>query len=141
MTDHRAQVEELLADYRRSREQLAAVHRALAAVSESASSEDGAVTATVGPQGALTALVIEDTAYRRYRPDELADLIVRVTSAASAKAGRAAGEVVAPVLPPGADPEALLRGTADLTPAEIQPPAPPAVEDSFENRTWMERQR
>ncbi|HEV2784647.1 MAG TPA: YbaB/EbfC family nucleoid-associated protein, partial [Actinophytocola sp.] len=97
--DHRAQVEELLADYQRSREQLAAVHRALASVSASASSEDGAVTATVGPRGSLTGLVIDESAYRRYRPAELADLIVRTAAAAAGQAARSATELVAPVLP------------------------------------------
>jgi DNA-binding protein YbaB len=139
MNDHRAQVEELLAEYRRSREQLASVHHALAALTESASSDDGAVRATVGQRGTLTALVIDDSAYRRYRPAELADLIVRTTAAAAAKAARAASEVVAPVLPPGSDPEALLRGTADLAPAELRPVSQQPVEENFEERTWMER--
>jgi hypothetical protein len=136
--DHRAQVEELLADYRRSRDQLASVHRALASVSESVRSEDGAVTATVGPQGTLTGLVIDESAYRRYRPAELADLIVRTASAAAARATRAAGELVAPVLPPGTDPEALLRGTADLTPAELRSAPPAPADESFEERSWMD---
>lgn len=137
--DHRAQVDELLADYRRSREQLASVHQALSAVSGSAGSPDGAVTATVGPQGALTGLVIAEAAYRAYRPAELADLIVRTATAAAAAAARTATQVVASVVPPGADPEALLRGTADLTAPEIQPVANVPVDESFEDRTWMER--
>ena len=134
--DHRAQVEDLLADYRRGREQLASVHRALATVRESASSPDGAVTATVGPGGALVKLEIADGAYRHYRPERLAALIVDTTEAAAAKAARVANDLVAPVLPADTDPAALLRGTADLTPAELAPPAP--VDDSFENRTWLE---
>ncbi|WP_424189468.1 YbaB/EbfC family nucleoid-associated protein [Actinokineospora sp. G85] len=138
MADHAAQVEELLADYRRSREQLADVHRALAAISESATSPCGMVTATVSAQGALTGLDIEDGAYRRYRPAELAHVIVRTTAAADAVAARAAGHAVAPVLPAGTDPEALLRGTADLAPAEIAPPRAADPDDSFEHMTWLE---
>jgi len=56
--DHRAQVEEMLADYRRSREQLASVQRELAAVSGRASSPDGTVDATVGPGGKLVGLIL-----------------------------------------------------------------------------------
>ncbi|OLR90465.1 YbaB/EbfC family nucleoid-associated protein [Actinokineospora bangkokensis] len=139
VADHAAQVEELIADYRRSREQLAEVHRALAAISESATSPCGMVTATVSAQGALTGLVIADGAYRRYRPAELAHVVVRTTAAADALAARAAGHAVAPVLPAGTDPEALLRGTADLTPAEVAPPRRPAPDDdSFEHMTWLE---
>ncbi len=134
--DHRTQVDELLADYRRSREQLASVHHRLATVTESATSADGLVTATVGPGGVLTDLVIAENAYR-LRPTDLAALIVATTSAAATRAAKVAGDVLAPVLPSDADPVALLRGTADLTPADLMPPAP--VEESYENQTWLEK--
>ena len=135
--DHRAQVEDLLADYRRSREQLAAVHQRLASISESVTSPDGLVTVTVGSNGTLTGLVIADAAYRQYRPADLAAVILATTAAAADRAAKLATEVVAPILPVDTDPDALLRGTADLTPAELVPPAP--AEDSFENRTWLEK--
>jgi len=137
--DHRAQVEELLADYRRSREQLGAVHRTLAAVSASVSSEDGLVTVTVGAHGQLTDLVIVESAYRTLRPHELAARIVELTTAAAAKVTRMAGEALAPVLPRGTDPEALLRGTADLTRSELQPAVSNAVDsdETFENLSWV----
>ncbi|MGQ0838395.1 YbaB/EbfC family nucleoid-associated protein [Actinokineospora sp.] len=136
MADHRAQVDELLADYRRGRDQLAGVHRALATLSGSATSPCGLVTATVSAQGVLTALTIDDAAYRVHRPAELADAVVRTTAVAAERASRAASEIVAPILPPGTDPDALLRGTADLTPAELAPPADP--DESFEDVTWLE---
>jgi DNA-binding protein YbaB len=135
-TDHQAQVEELLAGYRRSREQLGTVHRTLAALQQSATSEDGLVTATVGAQGQLAGLVIVDSAYRKLRPHELAETIVKVTAAAAAKVSRAAGEALAPVLPPDTDPAALLAGTADLAPVELKP-EPPDAEETFEDRSWM----
>jgi hypothetical protein len=133
--DHRAQVEELLADYRRSRDQLVTVHQQLASVSQSATSPDGLVTATVGASGTLIGLTITELAYRQYRPAELAALIVTTAAAAATMVAKLAAEVVAPVLPADTDPEALLRGTADLGPAELAPPAP--VEESYENRTWL----
>ena len=135
--DHRAQVEEMLAGYRRSREQLGAVHRKLATLRASATSEDGLVTVTVGPQGQLHELVIVDSAYRKLRPHELAATIVALSEAATAAMSRAAGEAIAPVLPADTDPEALLRGTADLSPAELKP-EPPDAEETFENVTWMQ---
>lgn len=134
--DHRAQVEELLAGYRRSREQLGSVQRTLAALRESATSEDGLVTVTVGPEGRVRELVIVDSAYRKLRPHELAATIVALGEKAAAKVARAAGEVLAPVLPPGTDPAALLRGTADLTAAELKPEAPDA-DETFEDLSWM----
>jgi DNA-binding protein YbaB len=134
--DHRAQVEELLADYRRSREQLSTVHRKLAALQASATSENGLVTVTVGAQGQLTELVIVESAYRKLRPHELAASIVKLTGKAAAKVSRAAGEAIAPVLPSDTDPEALLRGTADLAPAELKP-EPQDAEETFEDLSWM----
>lgn len=159
MTNHRDEVDQLMADYRRSREQLASVHRTLLSINESASSPDGLVTASVDSAGTLSALTITDEAYRRYRPAELADAVVRATRSAAVKAGERARQALAPVLPPDTDPGAVLAGTADLTPDEIGPPAaqvalqaptptlsaraprPRVVDDdeSYEETTWMNR--
>ncbi|WP_051772784.1 YbaB/EbfC family nucleoid-associated protein [Saccharothrix sp. NRRL B-16314] len=142
-TDHRARVDELLADYRRSRDQLASVQRDLAKVSGSATSPDGSVTAVVDAKGALADLVLSDNAYR-LRPAQLAELIVRTTRDAAAEAAEGAYRTLSPVLPAGTDPEALLRGTADLRPEEIRPPEPPrrrpVVDDDedFEQRDWLD---
>lgn len=141
MTEHRAQVEELLADYRRSRDELASAQRALATVTASASDPDGLIKATVGPRGTLTALTIADGAYWRYRPGELAQQIVRITAEATVQALARAGEVLAPALPAGTDPQALLLGTADLDATEIAPARPRTApdEESLEDQTWMTR--
>lgn len=144
MTEHRARVDELLAEYRRSRDHLATVHQQLTAITASASSADGSVTATVGPRGTLTGLSITDEAYRTYRPDELAVQIMRAAAAASASALADASEVIAPALPSGSDPEALLLGTGDLAPGELraEPPPQPSGDDGedgedFDSRNWF----
>ncbi|MEV6714091.1 YbaB/EbfC family nucleoid-associated protein [Lentzea sp. NPDC051208] len=118
MDDHRAQVEELLADYRRSREQLASVQRELAAVSGRASSPDGTVQATVGSGGKLVGLELSESAYRRHRPEQLAELIVRTVAAAAANAAEDTYQALSAVLPSATDPAALVAGTADLQPSE-----------------------
>jgi DNA-binding protein YbaB len=138
VTNHQAEAERLLAEYRRSREQLAAVCRALAAITVSQTSSDGTVTATVGAQGALTGLRIEPDAYRRYRPADLAALIVSQATAAAEQAAARAQRMIEPVLPPGTDPAAVLAGTADLRPHEIAPPVPRDADDSLDGRTWLE---
>ena len=139
-TDHRAQVDELLADYRRSRDQLASVQRDLARVSGSATSPDGSVTAVVDARGTLTDLELTDGAYR-LRPAQLAQLIVRTTGEAAARAAEGAYRTLSPVLPAGTDPEALLRGTADLRPEEIRPEPvrrrPVDDDEDFEQRDWL----
>jgi DNA-binding protein YbaB len=77
VADHRAQVEDLLAGYRRSREQLGAVQRSLATVRETVTSDDGQVSVSVSASGALVDLSIDEDAYRVLRPAELAASIVR----------------------------------------------------------------
>lgn len=138
VADHRAQVEDLLAGYRRSREQLGAVQRELATVRETVTSDDGNVAVTVSSTGALVDLRIAENAYRQLRPAELAALIVRAATVATARVSRTTGAVLAPILPTDSDPEALLRGTADLTPAEVTPEPVATPEESYENQTWMQ---
>lgn len=121
MSDHRARVDELLAEYRRSKEHLAGVHRELGAIRESATSRDGAITATASSKGTLVGLTIAEDAYTRYTPSQLAAQIVGVTSVATTKALTRASEILAPALPAGTDPQALLLGTGDLRPEEIVP--------------------
>jgi DNA-binding protein YbaB len=145
MTDHRTQVAELVADYRRSREQLATMHKTLAAISVSATSSDGMVTATVGAQGRLTELVIDDAAYQRYRPADLAKLVVSITAQAAARVVEETSRTISPLLPTGTDPAALLAGTADLSAQEIAPEVPRRAaahqdvdEESYEEHSWLD---
>jgi len=137
VADHRAQVDDLIAGYRRSREQLGAVQRALVTIQETVTSDDGLVTVTVSSSGTLLSLDIAESAYRALRPPELAAVIIRTTALATARVTRRSSEVLAPVLPKDTDPEALLRGTADLSAAEMTPPPPAEPDETFENKTWM----
>lgn len=155
-TNHRDEVAQLMADYRRGREQLASVRRSLLSIAESVTSPDGLVTATVDSAGILTALKLADDAYR-LRPTDLADTILRTTRAAATRAAEQARQALAPVLPTDTDPAALLTGRADLTDDEIGPPTPPLPmpairrtrpcagatddEDTYEDATWMHRGR
>ncbi|MBP2474632.1 DNA-binding protein YbaB [Crossiella equi] len=134
--DHKAQVAELIADYRRSRDQLGGVQRAFREIRASASSEDGLVEVTVGPRGTLLDLRITENAYQRYRAGELAQVIVRVTAQAAAQAEAVAQQALAPLLPADADPRAVLEGSGDLTPAELAVRRP-APEIDFEQQSWL----
>ncbi|RSM74558.1 YbaB/EbfC family DNA-binding protein [Kibdelosporangium aridum] len=143
-SDHRAQVDELLADYRRSREQLASMQQTLAAINESVTSSDGTVVATVGGRGTLTDLTFSDDAYIRHRPSDLAKLVLRTVAAAVTKASETANRTVSPLLPVQTDPAALLAGRADLTEAEVapkRPPRRPVEDDSFEDVSWLDNPR
>lgn len=138
MTDHRAQVDELLADYARSREQLAMAHQRLAAITATERSADGAITVTVGSRGTVTGLSLADDVYRTHRPSELASEIMRLVTSASQRALGEAADVLAPMLPAGVDPKATLLGTADLTPDEVEP-IPRDIEDDedFAATNWV----
>jgi DNA-binding protein YbaB len=142
-TNHRDEVAQLLAEYRRGREQLASVQRTLTSIAESATSPDGLITVTVDAAGTLSGLSIADEAYRRHRPTELAAVILRTTRSAGVRAAERARQALAPVLPADIDPAALLSGRADLTEAEIAVPAvtrPASLdEDSYEETSWMGR--
>jgi DNA-binding protein YbaB len=152
-TDHRDQVAELMADYQRSREQLASVQRELQAVSATANTPDGLISARVGGQGALTDLRIDEAAYQRYRAHELSAAVVRVVGEATARAAEHTQRALAPALPADADPAAVVAGRGDLTDAEMSPPAPAAPaaptrhraaraddEDDYEQQTWLRDQ-
>lgn len=122
-SDHAAEVDELMAEYRRSREQLASVQRELSAITETARSGDDAVRVTVGPQGALRDLTITEDAYRRLRPSQLAATIVELADTATRACAARVERVLAPVLPARADPQAIVEGRADLDRAEVRPAA------------------
>ncbi|WP_245560159.1 YbaB/EbfC family nucleoid-associated protein [Actinopolyspora halophila] len=108
--EDRARVEELVAEYRRSRERTSALRGELEAMEETATSERGAVSVTVGSEGALRDLRLSEQAYQQHRPAELAELIVRLSGAAADRAARRAEAAVTEVLPAGADPVALCGG-------------------------------
>lgn len=136
MTEHSAQVEALLADYRRSRDQLTSVRHELASVRATASSADGLVTASAGPHGGLLELTIADAAYTRYRPAELSAVIVRTTAEAAKQAAEKASQVLAPVLPAGSDPALFLPDPPEPV-APVRNVAPEEDEDLGE-RSWLD---
>ncbi|MPY77460.1 MAG: YbaB/EbfC family DNA-binding protein [Actinophytocola sp.] len=140
MTDHRAQVDELLADYARSRELLATAHQRLAAITATERSADGAIAVTVGSRGTLTGLTLSDDVFHAHRPSELANEILRLASSASQRALAEAADVLAPTLPADVDPKATLLGTADLTPDEVAPEPTPRddpEDDDFAATNWL----
>ncbi|WP_197321318.1 YbaB/EbfC family nucleoid-associated protein [Saccharomonospora sp. NB11] len=138
MTEHRLRVEELVAEYRRSRAQLAEVHQQLARVSATAQSAEGLVTATVGARGQLVDLVLDPEVYTRYRPSELAAHIVRAVNEATAEAFSGAEEVLTPALGRGVDPGAVLSGTADLSDDELAEADAGPDDGGFEDHNWID---
>ncbi|WP_139235145.1 YbaB/EbfC family nucleoid-associated protein [Actinopolyspora lacussalsi] len=156
MTDHRTQVEEMIADYRRSSQRLSEVDEELASIEETAGDERGDVSVTVGSGGALRRVWLAEQVYRTHSPDELGRLIVRLSATATARIAERTDAVLATVLPSGSDPAALRvdsatsaaaassvtgvsvpngSGVADNGPRNSA--AEPEQDESLEPRSWL----
>lgn len=83
-------------------EQIRAVQRELAGISETAESDDGLIGATVGARGELAELRLDPRIYRRPDSSALAEEILRAYRAARDAAQRKAFEISAGLLPRGA---------------------------------------
>jgi hypothetical protein len=94
-----------LASYRERLQEFGAramqAQRALAGVSASATSRDGAVTVTVDPAGAMQRLVLSDRTETMTRV-QLAAAVVATAREARAEAARRATAAVAPLIGPDA---------------------------------------
>ncbi|RRO12766.1 YbaB/EbfC family DNA-binding protein [Saccharopolyspora rhizosphaerae] len=138
-TDHRSQVEELVADHRRSRERLSGTRRELSAITGTASSDDGRVRVVVGPQGALRELVLADDVERRMRPAELAATIVRLSSEAARTAAERTAAVLADVLPAGTDPANLVGPLPEPLPRDEPRLVDDAVDEDLSDVDWLQQ--
>ncbi|MGJ7908809.1 YbaB/EbfC family nucleoid-associated protein [Actinopolyspora sp. H202] len=156
MTDHRAQVEEMIADYRRSSQRLSEVDDELATIEETVGDDRGEVSVTVGSGGALRRVWLAEQVYRTHSPDELGRLIVRLSATATARIAERTDAVLATVLPSGSDPAALRADSAVSSGAAssvtgVSVPngaavadngpetsaAEPEQEESLEPRSWL----
>lgn len=109
----RARVEQLLGEYGKVRDNLAAVREKLARTEGTARSADGGLQVTVGPRGELRGLQIDPRTYRRLSPSELAAEILRLSAEAADDAARHLEPVLAPFLPPGVSYQQVIAGQAD----------------------------
>ncbi|WP_033346214.1 YbaB/EbfC family nucleoid-associated protein [Catenuloplanes japonicus] len=122
-SDH---IETLFAEYERHRESASDLQRRLNEVSATATSPRREVTVTAGPQGALTGIAFPTGATRRLPPAELAALIMKTYADAREQVMDASAALLAPMLPPGIDAAAMVRGESS-TDALMPPGAPPMV--------------
>jgi DNA-binding protein YbaB len=82
--------------------------RALAGVAATVTSDDGAVTVTVNPAGAMQALVLAEAAGGLTR-ERLAATVLGTARLAQAEAARLAAAAVAPLLGEGSEAMAVFR--------------------------------
>ncbi|MEV1288698.1 YbaB/EbfC family nucleoid-associated protein [Micromonospora sp. NPDC049679] len=97
----RARFDEVYGQYERLRSGLDDLQQRLAKLRVSARSEDGHVTATVGPRGQLVALELDPRIYRDHNVDALAAKITSTIQQATDRATAAVQELVGGYLPAG----------------------------------------
>ncbi|MET7385889.1 YbaB/EbfC family nucleoid-associated protein [Streptomyces sp. NPDC005529] len=121
------QIEDLLEQYRRQREEAAETRRRINATTSTATAPRQTVKVTVGAQGEVTAIEFPTGAYRRMAPKELADVLLTTLQQARSEALEGAAGVLAGELPPGVTVADLLQGRVD--PGALLP-EDPAMPDS-----------
>ncbi len=117
----RARLEHLITEYDHMRANLATLRERLAQAQGEASSEDGSVRVTVGPQGELRALDITPRAYRHLSPSELAAEIMRLTGKATERVREQMHEVMGLSCRPGC-PTRTSRRARSTRPRSLRAP-------------------
>jgi DNA-binding protein YbaB len=116
-TQTQAQLAAMVEEYRSTRARMAGLSAQLGALTATARSADGSVTATVGPRGELCDLSIDAQVARRLDLKTLTSRILEASGLAAERARDEVGRAVAQALPShlqplvrpgGVDPGALL---------------------------------
>lgn len=128
MTSPRERAQQAIARYTRIRAQTQDVRRRMGEISCTATSPRRVVSVTVGRGGQVTALTFPTNAYRRLSPIELSKIIMATIGDARELALGEAAAIMAPMLPPGFDAAAMVRGDADF---ERLLPADPLDRNTF----------
>ncbi|MEU3795732.1 YbaB/EbfC family nucleoid-associated protein [Streptomyces fructofermentans] len=134
------QIEDLLAQYRRQREEAVETRRRINATTATVTAPRQTVKVTVGAQGQVTALEFPTGAYRRMPPKELADVLLTTIQQARSNALESVGTIASEGLPHGVKISDLLQGQVDATvflPPE--PMVPESAHDSIDNRLQGEK--
>ncbi|KUO15553.1 YbaB/EbfC family nucleoid-associated protein [Streptomyces dysideae] len=124
------EIEELLGQYRKQRDEIADMRRQLDETTATVTAPKQAVKVTVGAQGEVTAIEFPTAAFRRMPPKELADTLLTTIQQARAKALEKTSELMSARLPAGVSMADLLQGKAnprDLLPED--PTMPDSVRD------------
>ncbi|MCH0567247.1 YbaB/EbfC family nucleoid-associated protein [Streptomyces sp. MUM 2J] len=109
------EIEDLLALYRKQREEAAETRRQINEVTGTATAPRQTVKATVNAQGEVVAIEFPTGAYHRMPPKELSEALLATLRQARANALEAVAEVTSLGLPAGVKVADLLEGRADAT--------------------------
>ncbi|MET9915384.1 YbaB/EbfC family nucleoid-associated protein [Streptomyces sp. NPDC006476] len=139
-TPYDRQIEELLQEYRRQRENALALRSRINETTGAATAPKQVVKVTVSAQGEVTAIEFPTGAFRRLAPKELADVLMSTIQQARVKAMTAVGELMNPHLPAGVTTADLLEGKADPTALLSEEPAMPDSVRDYVNHGYRRDQ-
>ncbi|ALO99331.1 hypothetical protein SHL15_8381 [Streptomyces hygroscopicus subsp. limoneus] len=114
MSGYEQEIEQLLADYRKEREEAEENRRRINAVTGTATSRRREVKVTVSARGEVAEIDFPTGAFRRMTPKELGELIRTTISEARAQALKQVDELPMGKLLFGLKPSALLTGDVDM---------------------------
>jgi len=124
------EIEDLLALYRKQRQEATEARRRINEVTGTATAPRQTVKATVNAQGEVTAIEFPTGAYHRMAPKELSEALLTTIRQARANALKAVAEVSSQGLPAGVRITDLLEGRVDATELLAEEPGmPPEVRD------------
>ncbi|MET1075133.1 MAG: YbaB/EbfC family nucleoid-associated protein [Umezawaea sp.] len=120
----REQVDSLMSELHRKTAEMREAQAKAMAITASATSQDGSVTARVDSSGALTSLEFSPNAFERSTPDKLARVATETVIAAIAKSRTELNEVLTDAQQGSSiDLSEMLPGVPSL--ADLIPPVPP----------------
>ncbi|PWI42167.1 YbaB/EbfC family nucleoid-associated protein [Streptomyces sp. ICBB 8177] len=127
------EIEDLLALYRKQREEAVETRRRINEVTGTATAPRQTVKATVNAQGEVTAIEFPTGAYHRMAPKELSEALLTTIRQARANALEEVAELTSLGLPAGVKVTDLLEGKVDATALlPEEPGAPDEVREYIE---------
>jgi DNA-binding protein YbaB len=117
-----AQIEELLGEYRRQREEAVQTRQRVNEITGTATAKRQTVKVTASAQGAVTSIEFPTSVYKSLPPKELADVLMATIAQARADAMERMGDLMDGHLPEGVTMAALIKGEVD--PSALLPESP-----------------
>ena len=108
-----AQLEQLASEYARIRTEMQEVQEKVRATTATVKSDNGMLTVTVGPQGDITDLKVNNRDYRKMAPAELANVLTATIARARAAVHEQMRGILTPFMPNGASFDDVRSGKFD----------------------------
>lgn len=112
-----AQLEQLATEYTRIRTEMQTIQEKVRATTATVKSDNGMLTVTVGPQGDIVELKVNNREYRKMAPAELANVLTTTLTRARAAVHEQMRGILTPVMPAGTTFDDVRTGKFDWSSA------------------------